>query len=90
VLTNIFCSFNTHREQLLADDINILARRLPHDYHSFSQRTDGDGNALFNRYQSKVMKGKLRPPPCPTPDKIESDTEDGNGSESFAREKKER
>jgi len=87
-LTNIIHSFYEHRKQLLANDINIVARRLAQDYHSFCQRTDGDGNALFSKYQSKVMKGKLSPPPRPTSDKDESDTEDGDGSESPPPEKK--
>jgi len=81
-LTNIICSFYKHRKQLLADDINIVAWRLAQDYHSFCQRTDGDGNALFSKYQSKVMKGKLSPSPRPTSDKDERDTEEGDGSES--------
>jgi hypothetical protein len=87
-LTNIIRSFYEHRKQLLADDITIVARRLAQDYHSFCQRTDGDGNALFSKYQSKVMKGKLYSLPRPTSDKDESDTEDGDGSESPPPEKK--
>jgi len=87
-LTNIIRSFYEHRKQLLDDDINIVARRLAQDYHSFCQRTDGDGSALFSKYQSKVMKGKLSPPPHPTSGKDESDTEDGDGSESTPPEKK--
>jgi len=80
-LTNIIHSFYEHRKQLLTDDINIVARRLAQDYHSFCQRRDGDGNALFSKYQSKVMKATLSPPPPPTSDKNESNTEDGDGSE---------
>jgi hypothetical protein len=57
MLTNIVRSFNEYRKQLLGDNINIMARSLPQEYHSFCQRTDGDGNALFNKYQSKVMMG---------------------------------
>jgi len=87
-LTNIIRSVYEHRKQLLADDINIMAWRLAQDYHSFCQCTDGDGNALFSKYQSKVMKGKLSPPPRPTSDKDESDTEDGGGSENPPPEKK--
>jgi hypothetical protein len=87
-LTNIICSFYEHRKQLLADDISIVARRLAQDYHSFCQGTDGDCNALFSKYQSKVMKRNLSPPPRPTSDKDESDTEDGDGSGSPPPEKK--
>jgi len=90
MLTNTVHSFNKHRKQLLANNINIVARRLPQDYQLFCQRTDGDGNALINKYQSKVIKGKLRPPPPPTSEKDESDTKDGNSSESPLPEKKKR
>ena len=87
-MTNIIRSFYEHKKQLLADDINIVARRLAQDYHSFCQRTDGDGNALFSQYQSKVIKGKLSPPARPSSDQDKSDTEDGDVSESLPPEKK--
>ena len=87
-MTNIFRSFYEHRKQLLADEIYIVVKRLAQDYRSFCQRTDGDGNALFSKYQSKVMKGKLIPPPRPTSDIDKSDTEDGDGSDSPPPERK--
>jgi hypothetical protein len=90
MLTNIVRSFNKHRKQRFRDDIKIVARRLEQDSHSFCQCTDGDGNALFNKYQLKVMMGKLRPPPCPTPYKVKIDTEDGDGSERPPPEKQKR
>jgi hypothetical protein len=65
-----------------------VSRKLAQDYDSFCQHTDGDGNTLFSKYQLKVIKGKQILPSRYTSEKDEGDTEDCDGSESPAPEKK--